>query len=227
MKSLIALSLLNLCLGFGAAQAAMVTKDISYDVGGKSMKSVLVYDDTAKTARPGLVMTPDWMGMNDNQIALAKQIAGKDYVILVADVYGSSVRPKNADLYYGVRKREDENRTEIPRYHEVIELTEAAVHELAAVPSKKFSDFPRPWLPPLPPIKGSDDGRNTGIIKPPAAAQAEFKVAADYTVNLFASEVEFRQRMQSDPGPLSLTIERSGQPLEVSVELYEPKPLLP
>ncbi len=97
MKPLIALCLLNLCLGIGAAQAAMVSKNIDYDVAGKSMKSVLVYDDATKTARPGLVMTPDWMGMNDNQIALAKQIAGKDYVILVADVYGSDVRPKNAD----------------------------------------------------------------------------------------------------------------------------------
>src|SRR6478609_8424296 len=77
--------------------AAMVAKDIRYQVGGKEMQSVLVYDDAVKTPRPGLVMTPDWVGMNDNQIALAKQIAGKDYVILVADVYGAAVRPKNAD----------------------------------------------------------------------------------------------------------------------------------
>jgi len=37
------------------------------------------------------------LGMNPNQVALAKQIAGKDYVILVADVYGVAVRPKNPD----------------------------------------------------------------------------------------------------------------------------------
>ena len=96
MKSMIALGVV-LLFGAGAVQAAMVTKNIDYDVGGKKMQSVLVYDDASKSARPGLVMTPDWLGMNDNQIALAKQIAGKDYVILVADVYGSAVRPKNAD----------------------------------------------------------------------------------------------------------------------------------
>jgi dienelactone hydrolase len=78
-------------------QAAMVSRPIDYAVGGKKMQSVLVYDDGVKTPRPGIVMTPDWMGMNDNQIALAKQIAGRDYVILVADVYGIDVRPKNAD----------------------------------------------------------------------------------------------------------------------------------
>ncbi len=86
-----------LSLFLGAAHAAMVTRTLDYDVGGKQMQSVLVYDDAVKTKRPGLVMTPDWLGMNDNQIALAKQIAGKDYVILVADIYGVEVRPKNAD----------------------------------------------------------------------------------------------------------------------------------
>lgn len=77
--------------------AAMLATPVSYDVGGKKMQSVLVYDSAVKTPRPGIVMAPDWMGMNDNQVALAKQIAGKDYVILVADVYGVDVRPKNAD----------------------------------------------------------------------------------------------------------------------------------
>ena len=90
---------LGVALVFGAAvaQAAVVTKNIDYDVGGKKMQSVLVYDDAVKTARPGLVMTPDWLGINDDNIALAKQIAGKDYVLLVADVYGVAVRPKNPD----------------------------------------------------------------------------------------------------------------------------------
>ena len=96
MKSMLALGI-TLCLGAVSAHAAMVSKTIDYDVDGKKMQSVLVYDDAVKTARPGLVMTPDWKGMNDDQIALAKQIAGKDYVIFVADVYGVDVRPKNAE----------------------------------------------------------------------------------------------------------------------------------
>lgn len=83
--------------GMSTARAAMVTRTIDYEVNGKPMQSVLVYDGAGKKLRPGLVMSPDWMGMNDNQIALAKQIAGKDYVILVADVYGTAVRPANAN----------------------------------------------------------------------------------------------------------------------------------
>jgi len=94
MKPLLSLCLLS-CLAANAAHAAMVTKNLDYDVGGKKMQSVLVYDDAMKAARPGIVMTPDWLGINADNIALAKQIAGKDYVILVADVYGVDSRPKN------------------------------------------------------------------------------------------------------------------------------------
>lgn len=78
-------------------QAAMVARTLDYEVGGKAMQSVLVYDDAVKTPRPGVVLAPDWWGVNEDQVALAKQIAGKDYVILVADVYGVDVRPKTAE----------------------------------------------------------------------------------------------------------------------------------
>lgn len=77
------------------ASAAMATRTIDYAVDGTKLQSVLVYDDAVKTPRPGLVMAPDWLGMNANQIALANQIAGKDYVVLVTDMYGVAVRPKN------------------------------------------------------------------------------------------------------------------------------------
>ncbi|MEO8802883.1 MAG: dienelactone hydrolase family protein [Rudaea sp.] len=95
MKFWIGVALL-LSLAATSAHAAMVTKNIDYSVDGKKMQSVLVYDDAVKTPRPGLVMAPDWMGMNPDQVALAKKIAGRDYVILVADVYGVDVRPKTA-----------------------------------------------------------------------------------------------------------------------------------
>jgi dienelactone hydrolase len=86
-----------LLLAAAPLHAAPVARAIDYEAGGTPMQGMLVYDDATTTPRPGLVMVPDWMGMNDDQVALAKKIAGKDYVILVADVYGSAVRPKSPE----------------------------------------------------------------------------------------------------------------------------------
>ncbi|NNE92191.1 MAG: hypothetical protein HKN23_11135 [Verrucomicrobiales bacterium] len=101
------------------------------------------------------------------------------------------VRPKNAVVYFGVRARPEEYADEMPRYYKMIELTEAIVHELAASPGKKVSEFKTPSLDPMPPGKGRDDGDRTGIIKSVAEQQAEFTVHEDYELNLFASEEQF------------------------------------
>lgn len=113
MKRVRIAALFALAVAAGGAQAAMVSKTLDYEVGGKKMQSVLVYDDAVKTPRPGIVMTPDWLGMNPDQVALAKDIAGKDYVILVADVYGVDVRPKNADEAGAAAKNMYEHRADL------------------------------------------------------------------------------------------------------------------
>lgn len=108
------LLVLGLTLLFVAPlKAAIVSRSLDYEVGGKKMQSVLVYDDAVTTPRPGIVMTPDWLGMNPDQIKLAGQIAGKDYVILVADVYGIDVRPKNAKEAGAAAKSMYEHRTDL------------------------------------------------------------------------------------------------------------------
>lgn len=84
-------------LAAGAALAAPVAKPVEYKIGDVEFHSTLVYDDATKTPRPGLVMAPNWYGANEASIEKAKTIAGKDYVILLADVYGKSLRPKNDD----------------------------------------------------------------------------------------------------------------------------------
>ena len=77
--------------------AKMVAKPVAWKLDGTTFKSVLVYDDAVATKRPGLVMVPNWYGVNDTAIAKAKMIAGKDYVILLTDMYGEGVRPKGDD----------------------------------------------------------------------------------------------------------------------------------
>ncbi len=75
--------------------AAPVAKPIEWKIGGDTFSGYLVYEDSVKTSRPGLVMVPNWKGVNDSAIEKARLVAGDDYVVLVADVYGKDVRPKN------------------------------------------------------------------------------------------------------------------------------------
>lgn len=77
------------------AQAAMRTETIAYSVDGKAMQGVLVWDDAVQTPRPGLLMIPDWTGINPVNIDFAKSIAGKEYVIFMGDMYGKDLRPKD------------------------------------------------------------------------------------------------------------------------------------
>ena len=91
-------TLLAVALSFCSASAfaAMKSEPIEYKVGNDSFSGYLVYDDAAKEKRPGLVMVPNWLGATQDSVEKAKKIAGDDYVILIADVYGKGLRPKNA-----------------------------------------------------------------------------------------------------------------------------------
>jgi len=94
MRHIVTFALASLLLAT-RTQAAMVSSTVEYTIGDQQFSSVLVHDDSVKTQRPGLVMFPNWYGMNEGQIEKAKAIAGKDFIILVADVYGAGTRPKN------------------------------------------------------------------------------------------------------------------------------------
>lgn len=78
------------------ALAAMQARPVEWTLDGKRFSGFVVYDDATDAKRPGLVMVPNWMGVGDLAVERAKEIAGDDYVVLVADVYGADIRPKDA-----------------------------------------------------------------------------------------------------------------------------------
>lgn len=79
----------------GHASAHMVAKPVSWTFEGTRYGNVLVYDDTTDARRPGLLMVPAWFGVNENAIRKAEDIAGQRYVILLTDMYGATIRPKD------------------------------------------------------------------------------------------------------------------------------------
>ena len=68
--------------------AAPVSKAISYEIDGQKFEGRLVYDNASKKLRPGLLMAPNWMGVGQGALDIARQVAGHGYVVLVADLYG-------------------------------------------------------------------------------------------------------------------------------------------
>ncbi len=88
-------AVLSLALLSSQAFAAMKAVPLEWNVGSDTFSGVLVYDDETRDPRPGLVMVPNWMGVTEAAIERAKSVADDDYVVLVADVYGKDVRPKD------------------------------------------------------------------------------------------------------------------------------------
>lgn len=89
-------------LGFlavaSSACAGFVQKKVSYELDGTQFEGALIYAKGAGDSEPmpGIVMVPNWMGPSENAFEKARQIAGDDYVVFVADLYGVDVRPRNS-----------------------------------------------------------------------------------------------------------------------------------
>jgi dienelactone hydrolase len=80
-------------LACAAASAAPRAEVVTWKDGSTTLSGYLVWDDASNAKRPGLLMVPNWHGVNAIAVAKAKMIAGQDYVILLADMYGKDVRP--------------------------------------------------------------------------------------------------------------------------------------
>jgi len=80
----------------GMAWGKTIREQVEYQVGDTQMRGVLIYDETISALRPGLVLVPNWMGINAANLAQAETIAGSRYVVFVADMYGVEVRPSDA-----------------------------------------------------------------------------------------------------------------------------------
>ena len=93
MKNLLTLLLLLAALPGQPAHAAMVVRPIAWTTGEVRFQNVLIYSDDVATRRPGLLMVPNWYGINAEAISKAEMIAGRDYVVLLTDVYGGGIHP--------------------------------------------------------------------------------------------------------------------------------------
>src|SRR5580704_18335166 len=77
----------------------MAEKKVPYQVEGRQFEGMIVYDNGVPDKRPIVFMQPDWKGVCADTISQAKSVAGKDYVVLMADMFGQGygAKPKTQD----------------------------------------------------------------------------------------------------------------------------------
>lgn len=89
------------------ASAAIVTKTVEYKAAGTTLQGYLAYDDAVTSRVPGVLIVPEWWGLNDYAKRRTREIAALGYVALAADMYGEgkiTTDPKVAGNWAGAVK---------------------------------------------------------------------------------------------------------------------------
>lgn len=72
--------------------APVLSETVEYGlVDGVPLHGYLAYPENAHGGLPGILVFPEWWGLNDNIRAMADKLAGQGYVVLALDVYGGEV----------------------------------------------------------------------------------------------------------------------------------------
>lgn len=105
MKLAATLACALLSIACAGVQAKVVTKEISYQQDGKTLKGYLAWDDAAKGARPGVLVIHEWWGLNDWVKHEADKLAEQGYLALAVDLYKGKVAkdPKEAQALMGAK----------------------------------------------------------------------------------------------------------------------------
>lgn len=60
----------------------------SFTIDGKTYLCTIAYDENVKGKRPGILVIPEWWGLNDYVKGRARQLAGLGYIAMATDMYG-------------------------------------------------------------------------------------------------------------------------------------------
>ena len=78
----------------GVASAKIVTKSVAYEHASVKLEGFLAYDDekvSSAKRSPGVLVVPEWWGLNDYAKSRAEQVAKLGYVAFATDMYGAGV----------------------------------------------------------------------------------------------------------------------------------------
>ncbi|WP_034292361.1 dienelactone hydrolase family protein [Herbaspirillum sp. RV1423] len=82
---------------FGVPAADLGIELISHQLDGVEYESVLLFNKKNTAPVAGVLAVPNFFGISQKTLEVAAGTVGPAQALLVADVYGKTVRPKNAD----------------------------------------------------------------------------------------------------------------------------------
>jgi len=91
----------------GSVHGAVQTRPVEYKAGQITCKGIVAVDTATKEKRPGILVVPEWWGVNDFATSKAEELAKMGYVAMVVDMYGdgkSTRDPKEAGEWSGAVK---------------------------------------------------------------------------------------------------------------------------
>lgn len=143
---------------------AMVEKKVPYEVDGRQFEGKIVYDDSVTGKRPAIYMQPDWKGIDPDTTGQAREVAGKDYVVLMADMFGKG--------YGEIKKDETQLRAGMLAVHRDRPFTIAC--------GKKSFDTMR------------DEADKLGLIEPAKSAAIGYCAGGGYVLELARAGAPFK-----------------------------------
>ncbi len=84
-------------IGTASAEPRIVGKEVDYTSQGVVMKGYLAYDENVAGKRPGILVVPEWWGVNRYVEGRAKMLAELGYTALAVDMYGDGRQAANPD----------------------------------------------------------------------------------------------------------------------------------
>ncbi len=81
----------------GSLRSEIVTKEIEYTSGGKSMTGYIAYDNSLKGKLPGVLIIHQWKGLGEYEKMRARMLAELGYFAMAGDIYGTGIRPASTE----------------------------------------------------------------------------------------------------------------------------------
>lgn len=98
---------------------------IGHEFDGEELESVLVTDGSGQ-ALPSVIIIPTVMGITDLEIGFARDLVGRGYNALVADIFGKKFRGAERDVMFGEMNRLGGDRASLrDRLLSILELARA------------------------------------------------------------------------------------------------------